>query len=57
MDDWLPELVEKDFCDALEVTWANGCPVEVTLKDIGTSCQDRRRLGEWAEIGSSMIRG
>ena len=57
MDEWVPGLVEKDFRDVLEVTRANGCPVEFTLKDISTCRSDPRRLWEWAEIASRMVRG
>ena len=57
MDEWVPALVEKDFRDVLEVTKANGCPVEFTLKDISTCRSDPRRLWEWAEIASRMVRG
>ncbi len=56
MDEWVPELAEKDFREVLEVTKANGCPVEFTLKDISTCRRDPRRLWEWAEIADRMVR-
>jgi hypothetical protein len=57
MDEWVPELAVKDFEDVLEVTKANGCPVEFTLKDISTCRSDPRRLWEWSEIAMRMVRG
>ena len=54
MEEWLPELAEKDIRDVLEVTRANGCPVEITLKDISTCRRDPRRLWEWAEIATRL---
>lgn len=56
MDDWVPEIAERDFRETLEVTRANGCPVEFTLKDISTCRGDPRRLWEWAEIATRMVR-
>jgi hypothetical protein len=57
MDDWVPEIAEKDFRDVLEATKANGCPTEFTLKDISTCRSDPRRLWDWAEIAARMVRG
>ena len=57
MDQWVPEIAEKDFADVLEATRANGCPVEFTLKDISTCRRDPKRLWEWAEIAERMTRG
>jgi hypothetical protein len=56
MDQWVPEIAEKDFADVLEATRANGCPVEFTLKDISTCRRDPLRLWEWAEIAERMTR-
>ncbi len=56
MDQWVPEIAEKDFADVLEATRANGCPVEFTLKDISTCRRDPKRLWEWAEIAERMTR-
>jgi hypothetical protein len=56
MDDWVPGLVERDFREVLEVTKANGCPVEFTLKDVSTCRRDPRRLWEWAELAMRMVR-
>jgi hypothetical protein len=57
MDRWVPEIAELDFRDVLEATRANGCPVEFTLKDISTVRYEPRRLWEWAEIATRMVRG
>ena len=57
MDEWKPEIAEKDFADVLEATRANGCPVEFTLKDISTCRSDPRRLWEWADIATRIVRG
>ncbi|MFV2064947.1 MAG: hypothetical protein ACC726_15765 [Chloroflexota bacterium] len=54
MEEWVPALAEKDIRDVLEVTRANGCPVEITLKDISTCRRDPRRLWEWAEIATRL---
>ena len=56
MDQWVPEMAEKDFADVLEATRANGCPVEFTLKDISTCRSDPTRLWEWAAIAERMTR-
>ena len=56
MDQWVPEMAEKDFRDVLAATRANGCPVEFTLKDISTCRSDPRRLWEWAAIAQRMVR-
>ena len=56
MDQWVPEIAEKDFSDVLEATRANGCPVEFTLKDISTCRRDPKRLWAWAEIAERMTR-
>lgn len=57
MDDWVPAMVEKEFDDVLEVTRANNCPVEFTLKDISTCRTDPKRLWEWCEIAERKTRG
>jgi hypothetical protein len=57
MDTWVPAIAEQDFTDVLAATRANGCPVEFTLKDISTCRGDPRRLWEWAEIATRMVRG
>jgi len=57
MDEWVPELAVMDFEDVLEVTKANGCPVDFALKDISTCRSDPRRLWEWSEIAMRMVRG
>ena len=57
MDQWVPELAVMDFEDVLEVTKANGCPVDFALKDISTCRSDPRRLWEWSEIAMRMVRG
>lgn len=54
MEEWVPELAEKDIRDVLEVTRANGCPLEITLKDISTCRRDPRRLREWAEMATRL---
>jgi hypothetical protein len=56
MDQWVPEIAEKDFADVLAATRANGCPVEFTLKDISTCRTDPVRLWEWAAIAERMTR-
>ena len=56
MDQWVPEIAEKDFVDVLAATRANGCPVEFTLKDISTCRRDPVRLWEWAAIAERMTR-
>jgi hypothetical protein len=56
MDEWIPEVAEKDFRDVLEATRANGCPVEFTLKDISTCRNAPRRLWEWCAIAERMTR-
>ena len=57
MDEWVPEIAEKDFRDVLEATRANGCPVEFTLKDISTARGEPQRLWEWCAIAERMTRG
>jgi len=56
MDEWVPEIAEKDFRDVLEATRANRCPVEFTLKDISTCRNEPRRLWEWCTIAEQMTR-
>ncbi len=56
MDEWVPEIAVRDFEETLEVTRANGCPVEFTLKDISTCRRDPRRLWDWSEIAARMVR-
>ena len=55
MDDWVPEIAERDFCETLEATRANGCPVEFTLKDISTCRYQPRRMWEWSAIAERVI--
>lgn len=57
MDQWVPEIAEKDFREVLEATRANGCPVEFTLKDISTCRSEPQRLWEWCSIAERMTRG
>jgi hypothetical protein len=57
MDQWIPEIAEKDFRDVLAATRANGCPVEFTLKDISTTRRQPHRLWEWCAIAERMTRG
>ncbi len=45
-----------DFEETLAATRANGCPVELTLKDISTCRYDPRRLWEWCDIADRMVR-
>ena len=52
MDQWVPEIAEKDFADVLEATRANGCPVEFTLKDISTCRRDRSGSGSGRHRGA-----
>jgi hypothetical protein len=56
MDAWVPEIAEKDLREVLDVTRANGCPVEFTLKDISTARNDPTRLWEWCAIAERMTR-
>jgi hypothetical protein len=56
MDEWVPEIAEKDFRDVLDATRANGCAVEFTLKDISTCRSEPRRLWEWCTIAERMTR-
>jgi len=57
MDEFVPALVEKEFDEVLEVTRANDCPVEFTLKDISTARTDPVRLWQWCEIAERKTRG
>jgi hypothetical protein len=56
MDQWVPDLAEKEIRDVLAVTKANNCPVEFTLKDISTARTDPKRLWEWCEIAERLTR-
>jgi hypothetical protein len=56
MDQWVPEIAERDIEETLAATRANGCPVEFTLKDISTCRSDPRRLWEWCAIAERMTR-
>lgn len=47
-DDWYPEKARKELHDVLER--AQGCVVEIIMKDITTVRSKPRRLWEWADI-------
>jgi hypothetical protein len=47
-DQWHPERARQDICDFLDR--AQGCHVELIMKDISTVRYQPRRLWEWAEI-------
>jgi hypothetical protein len=55
-DVWSPEVAIKDIQATLDATNANGCPVEITLKDITTCRYEPKRLWEWSEIAARMVR-
>jgi hypothetical protein len=56
MDQWVPEIAERDFRDVLDATSANRCPVEFTLKDISTCRSEPQRLWDWCSIAERMTR-
>ena len=49
-DKWHPELVRKDISEKLAIAAANGCIMEIHLKDISTVRYEPRRLTEWNQI-------
>ena len=49
-DRWDPELVRKDIREKLAIAAANGCIVEIHLKDISTVRYELQRLTEWNRI-------
>lgn len=51
---WDPEEARRDLEEALEVTQAYGCRVEIILKDISTVNREPQRLWEWAAIAAEV---
>ena len=49
-EDWDPDLVRRDIREKLAIASANGCIVEIHLKDISTVRYEPRRLTEWNAI-------
>jgi len=49
-DRWDPDLVRRDIKEKLTMASANGCIMEIHLKDISTVRYDPRRLTEWNNI-------
>ena len=49
-DDWDPELVRRDIREKLAMASANGCIVEIHLKDISTVRYEPHRLTQWNAI-------
>ncbi len=54
VDTWNSGTVRKELHDILEITSANGCHVELILKDISTVRRQPYRLWEWAEVASEV---
>jgi hypothetical protein len=54
-DDWNPGAVEEDLRATLKACRANGCPVELILKDISTVRYQPQRLWEWAAIAQRLV--
>jgi hypothetical protein len=54
-DDWNPKAVEDDLRATLKACRANGCPVELILKDISTVRYQPQRLWEWAAIAQRLV--
>ena len=49
-DRWDPDLVRNDIKEKLTMASANGCIMEIHLKDISTVRYDPKRLTEWNNI-------
>ena len=49
-ESWDPELVRRDVREKLAIAAANGCIVEIHLKDISTVRYEPHRLTEWNAI-------
>jgi len=49
-DQWDPDLVRRDVKEKLAMAAANGCIVEIHLKDISTVRYEPQRLTEWDRI-------
>ncbi len=49
-ESWDPELVRRDISENLAIASANGCIVEIHLKDISTVKYEPWRLTEWNKI-------
>jgi hypothetical protein len=54
-DVWRPELARSQMREFLEK--AEGCHVELIMKDISTVRREPQRLWEWAEIASELAEG
>jgi hypothetical protein len=52
-DDWRPAAVRADLVDCLEK--ANGCNVEIILKDISTLRYQPQRLWEWNQVAMEVV--
>lgn len=52
-DDWHPEQARANMRAVLEQ--AEGCPMEIIMKDISTLRYDPRRLWEWAQIAMEEV--
>ena len=53
-DRWDPGAVRADLKRKLDITTANGCNVEIILKDISTVRHEPQRLWEWASVVSEL---
>ncbi len=53
-DRWDPCAVRTDLKRKLDITTANGCNVEIILKDISTVRHEPQRLWEWASVVSEL---
>ena len=49
------DTIELDLRRTIEVCEANGCPLEITLKDVSTVRHDPRRISRWAAIADRAI--
>jgi hypothetical protein len=56
-DQWDPDLVRRDIKEKLTMASANGCIMEIHLKDISTVRYDPRRLTEWNNIAQECAEG
>jgi hypothetical protein len=52
-DGWQPDRAKQALCEFLEA--AQGCHVELIMKDISTVRYEPRRLWEWAAIASEVV--
>lgn len=55
MDAFDAHAVEADLRRAVAACEANGCPLEITLKDVSTVRHDPRRLSAWAAIADRVV--